>query len=321
MTQFQMIKTNGVTLRVAVEGDGPLVLLIHGFPESWYSWRHQIKALAKAGYKVAAPDMRGYGGSDKPHEVAAYSMETMTADIAGLARALSPDAPAVVVGHDWGAPLAWTSARLFPDVFRAVAGLAVAYQPPGDVVFIDLMEKLFTQKGRFFYQVYFQEEGVAEAELEADPLDSVTRFLWALSGDAAPDGWPNRKAHGAPVLEGMALPDILPAWLTQEDLAYYGAEFAASGFRGPLNRYRNWHRDHAFLRAHPSNPVIQQPSLFIAGTEDMVVKMLPNGPAPILAKSLANLRACHMLEGIGHWTQQEAPDAVNAQLLDWLNTL
>lgn len=328
MTDFQFIDTNGVTLRVAtagLENAGPLVLLIHGFPESWYSWRHQITALAEAGYRVAAPDMRGYGGSDKPHDIAAYAMQEMTADIAGLARALSPDRPAVVVGHDWGAPLAWNSARLFPDVFSAVAGLAVVYAPPSDVVFIDKMRETFTDKGRFFYQVYFQDEGLAEAELERDPEDSVARFLWALSGDAAPDGWPNRKAHGAPVLEGMARPEELgrgwPAWVAPEDLAYYAAEFKGSGFRGPLNRYRNWHRDHAFLSTQAADPVIQQPSLFIGGTEDMVIRMLPSGPAPVLAKGLADLRGCHMLDGIGHWTQQEAPEAVNRHLLTWLDDL
>lgn len=321
MTQFETIETNGITLNVAVAGEGPLVLLVHGFPESWYSWRHQIQALSAAGYRVAAPDVRGYGASDKPHPVEAYSMEEMTADMAGLAQALSPDAPAVIIGHDWGAPIAWNSARLHPDTFRAVAGLSVPYSVPGDIVALDLYKKLFTDKGRFFYQVYFQDEGVAEEELEADPQDSIAKFLWAWSGDAYPDGWPTDKAHGDQVLTGIERPDMPLPWLSDADLAVYAEQFAQSGFRGPLNRYRNWHRDHAFLKSHPSNPIIQQPALFIGGEYDPVLTMFARPPSDLLPEVLANPQGIHRLEGVGHWTQQEAPDAVNRLLIDWLAKL
>lgn len=317
---FEMIETNGVTLRVMVEGDGPLVLLVHGFPESSYSWRHQVAALSATGYKVAAPDVRGYGGSDRPEPVEAYDMETMTADLAGLAAALSPD-PAVVIGHDWGAPLAWNAARLYPDSFRAVAGLSVPYAPPGDVSPLDLYRKLFTDKGRFFYQVYFQDEGVAEAELEADPEDSLVKFYYAWSGDCPPNGWPKDKPHGDPVLKGLTRPDLPLSWLTQADLDAYTADFRMSGFRGPLNRYRNQHRDHDFLKAHPSNPIIQQPSLFIYGDRDPVLTMFRTPPEELLPKTLGDLRGVHKLPGVGHWTQQEAPEAVNTLLIDWLSTL
>jgi pimeloyl-ACP methyl ester carboxylesterase len=317
---FEMIETNGVSLQVMVEGDGPLVLLVHGFPESWYSWRHQIAALAGAGYRVAAPDVRGYARSDAPHPVHAYDMETMTADVAGLAEALSGD-PAIIVGHDWGAPLAWNAARLFPDRFRAVAGLSVPYTPPGDQATIDLYHKLFTDKGRFFYQVYFQDEGVAEAELEADPEDSLLKFYHAWSGDAGPDGWPTDKPHGDKVLTGIDRPDLPLTWLTQDDLDVYTDAFRTSGFRGPLNRYRNSRRDHAFLKSHQSNPIIQQPSLFIYGDLDPVLTMFRGDPARLLNRTLADLRGVHSLPGVGHWTQQEAPEAVNRHLLDWLATL
>ncbi|MBV7379403.1 alpha/beta fold hydrolase [Maritimibacter dapengensis] len=321
MTDMQKIATNGIALNVALAGDGPLVILVHGFPESWYSWRHQIPALAKAGYRVAAPDVRGYGESDRPHAIEAYDMESMTADFAGLAKALSPDDPAVIVGHDWGAPLAWNSARLYPDTFRAVAGLSVPYSTPGETVPLDLYKKLFTEKGRFFYQVYFQDEGIAEAELEADPEDSIARFLWAWSGDAYPDGWPTDKPHGDKVLTGISRPPLPLPWLTQEDVDTFAAQFEASGFRGPLNRYRNWHRDHAFLKNHPSNPIIQQPALFIGGEYDPVLTMFARPPAELLPDVLADLQGCHMLPGIGHWTQQEAPEAVNTRLIDWLAKL
>jgi len=153
--EFKQVKANGIELRVAEQGpaDGPLVLFVHGFPESWYSWRHQLDALADAGYRAAAVDVRGYGGSDKPHAVEAYDMETITADIAGVAKALQPSGPCVVVGHDWGAPIAWNSALVHPDQFRAVAGLSVPYLPPGQKPAIQVFREFFTARGMFFYQV------------------------------------------------------------------------------------------------------------------------------------------------------------------------
>lgn len=318
---FEFVKTNGVTLRVATAGDGPLVVLVHGFPESWYSWRHQIKAFSEAGYRVAAPDVRGYGGSDKPEPIEAYDMESLTGDIAGLAEALSPGEKAVVVGHDWGAPIAWNTARLHTNRFRAVAGLSVPYLPMGDVVFIDLVHKLFTERGLFFYQVYFQDVGPPEAELEADPAATIRRFYYAISGDA-PDGtWPTDKKHGDMLLHRLPEPDIPLPWLSEEDVAYYASQFRESGFRGPLNRYRNHRRDHAFLKGHPANPVIQQPSLFIGGTRDLVLKMFPGDVVAAMKPNLADLRGCHLLEGCGHWTQQERSEEVNLHLIDWLGGL
>ena len=294
--ELRMIETNGVRLRVALAGDGPLVILVHGFPESWYSWRHQIEALSRAGYRVAAPDVRGYGGSDRPHDVEAYDMESLTGDIAGLAEALSPDEQAVVVGHDWGAPIAWNTARLHADRFRAVAGLSVPYVPPGDVVFIDAARALFTDRGLFFYQIYFQDQGPPEAELEADPAETIRKFYYAISGDA-PDGtWPFDKKHGDTLLHRLPEPDMPLPWLNEEDVAYYAAQFRQSGFRGPLNRYRNWHRDHAYLKAHSSPAVIGQPSFFIGGTRDLVLKMFPGDMVAAMKQSLGDLRGAELLE-------------------------
>ncbi|MBV7409886.1 alpha/beta fold hydrolase [Maritimibacter sp. DP1N21-5] len=320
MTEPALIEVNGIRLRTWTLGDGPLVILVHGFPETAHSWRHQVAALSAAGYRVAAPDVRGYGGSDAPEPVEAYAMEEMTRDFADLATALSPD-PAVIVGHDWGAPLAWNTARLFPERFRAVAGLSVPYAPPGDHAPIDIYHKLFTEKDRFFYQVYFQDEGVAEAELEADPEDSLVKFYYAWSGDAPEHGWPTDKKHGDKVLTGLTRPDLPLSWFTQEDLDAYAAAFEVSGFRGPLNRYRNHRRDHDFLKAHPSNPIIQQPSLFIYGDRDPVLTMFRTPPEKLLPATLADLRGVHRLPGIGHWTQQEAPETVNRLLIDWLRAL
>ncbi len=319
MTDFQMIATNGVTLRTAMAGpvDGPLIILVHGFPESWYSWRHQIEALSAAGYRVAAPDVRGYGGSDKPHETQAYDYHSLTGDFAGLAAALSPDAPAVIIGHDWGAPLAWQSALLHPDRFRAVAGLSVPYMPPGQYPLIELFEKFFTVRGLFFYQVYFQEEGVAEAELEADPAATVRKFYYALSGDAPHGTWPDDKQHGDTLLHRLPEPPMPLPWLSKEDVAYYASQFEASGFRGPLNRYRTSRRDHAMLSALADHR-IHQPSLFIGGSEDMVLKMFPGDVIETMKPHLPGLQGAHVLDGCGHWTQQERASEVNALLLAWL---
>lgn len=314
-----MIETNGINLRVAVDGpeDGQLVILVHGFPESWYSWRHQIKALSAAGYRVAAPDVRGYGGSDKPEAADAYSMEAITADIAGLAKAMSPDAQAIVIGHDWGAPIAWNSALLHPTQFKAVSGLSVPYMPPGQYPAIEVFKKFFTERGLFFYQVYFQDEGVAEAELEADPAATIRKFYYAISGDA-PDGtWPADKKHGDTLLHRLPEPDMPLPWLSDQDVDYYASQFKASGFRGPLGRYRNHYTDHAHLSALEDQR-IQQPSLFIGGSEDLVLKMYPGDVVTDMKPHLPGLQGVHVLEGCGHWTQQERADEVNGILLDWL---
>ncbi len=315
------VPTNGIRLRAAIAGQGPLVLMVHGFPESWYSWRHQIGPIAAAGFTACAIDVRGYGGSDKPPAVADYSLERITGDVAGVVEALSSDGTAVLVGHDWGAPIVWNTALTRPDRVRAVAGLSVPWTGVPAVNFLDAVRAAFTAKGRFFYQVYFQDEGVAEAELEADVRASLRKFYYAISGDA-PDGtWPRNKPHGARLLDGLPDPDPFPAWLTKADEDYFVAEFQASGFRGPVNRYRNHARDFAWQQRFRDRQ-ISQPSLFIGGDRDLVLKMLPGvDPLALMAPHLPGLRGAHLLPGIGHWTQQEAPDAVNRLLLEWLRGL
>ncbi|MEM5517724.1 alpha/beta hydrolase [Henriciella sp. AS95] len=318
--QFRNVDADGINIRVAVEGDGPLVLFVHGFPESWYSWRHQMKALSAAGFTAAAMDVRGYGGSDKPEPVEAYDMQSIASDVAAVARALQPDGPAVVVGHDWGAPIAWNSALLHPDQFKAVAGLSVPYMPQGEIVQLDAAREFFRGRDLFFYQLYFQEEGVAEAELEADPAATIRRFYYAISGDA-PDGtWPTDKKFNDTLLHRLPEPDMPLPWLDEDDVEYYASQFRESGFRGPLNRYRNSHRDNAYLRAS-GDQVIHQPSLFIGGTKDLVLKMAPFDMVETMKRYLSDLRGAYMLDGCGHWTQQECPDEVNALLIDWLARL
>ena len=319
MPEFRTIDTGSLNLRAAIEGSGPLVIFAHGFPESWYSWRHQLAPVAAAGYTACAIDVRGYGGSDKPHEIAAYTLEAIAADLVGVADALQPGEPAVLVGHDWGAPIVWNTALTRPDRFRAVVGLSVPFAGIPQRPFTEVFAEHFTSKGRFFYQEYFQAEGVAEAEAEASPRDFVARMMYSISGDVAPGNYWD-KPLGATFLEGLPDPQPLP-WLSAADLDYYEAEFTASGFRGPLNRYRNHERDFAWLQGFAGQR-IEQPSLFIGGTRDPATTLFGAVSDPVaMMRLFAPKVEGHVLEGVGHWTQQERPAEVNALLLDWLGRL
>jgi pimeloyl-ACP methyl ester carboxylesterase len=308
----------GTRIRVACEGEGPLVLMVHGFPESWYSWRHQIGPIARAGFRAVAMDVRGYGGSSKPSEITAYDLETLTSDIVAVIDRLSPDAPAILIGHDWGAPQVWNTALVHPQRVRAVAGLSVPYLGVPTQSFAVLIDEVFTRRGRFFYQHYFQKSPQAEQELEADPRDFLRRFYYAISGDA-PDGtWPKDKNVEASLLQGLVDPDPFPAWLSEADLDYYTAEFQRSGFRGPLNRYRNHDRDFHWLSRFAGRRILQ-PALYVGGDRDLVLSMLGRGDLVAMMKAeIPDLRGAHLLPGCGHWTQQERPEAVTALLLAWL---
>jgi pimeloyl-ACP methyl ester carboxylesterase len=318
---FVTIPSNGIQLRAVVEGNGPLVLMVHGFPEGWFSWRHQIGAIAAAGFTACAIDVRGYGGSDKPPAVADYSLAQIAADLAGVIEQVSPEGTAVLVGHDWGAPIVWNTALTRPDRVRAVAGLSVPWTGVPTACLLDVVKAAFTAKGRFFYQVYFQDEGVAEAELEADVRGALRKFYYALSGDAPAGTWPADKRHGATLLDRLPDPQPFPAWLSAAELDCFVADFEASGFRGPLNRYRNHQRDFDWQQGF-KHQRIEQPALFIGGERDLVLKMIPGvKPVDLMAPHLPALRGAHVLPGIGHWTQQEAPAAVNALLLAWLKGL
>ena len=315
LTEFQ---TNGISLRAAVEGSGPLLILVHGWPELWYSWRHQIKPLAAAGYRVIAPDVRGYGGSAKPYPVEAYDMATLMADVIGLIDAVGEDR-AILIGHDWGAPICWNTAALYPDRVAAVAGLSVPYRKRANAPAIDLWRQIY--QGKFFYQVYFQEEGVAEHELEANVRTALRKIYYSISGDAPSlDTWLQRPPSST-LLEAWIDPEPFPAWLTSTDLDYYVANFEASGFRGPLNRYRNQTRDFVTLPDMGAKPV-HQPSCFIGGSKDVVRYFVPG--LDLYADPGSNctdLRVSTIIEGVGHWVQQEAPEAVNAALLRFLRGL
>jgi pimeloyl-ACP methyl ester carboxylesterase len=302
-------------MHVAEAGTGPLVLLLHGFPECWYSWRHQLVALAEAGFHAVAPDQRGYCRTGGPHEAADYTILHLTGDVIALMDALG-EQRAIVVGHDWGAPVAWHTALLRPDRVRGVAGLSVPYFPRGSAAPIAAMRSRF---GDGFYMVHFQQPGVADAELAADVPATFRRLLYAASGDA-PALVPIMPPGGG-FLDACPEPPALPAWLTSEDIAAFAAEFEPAGFTGPLNWYRNLDRNWALTAAWHHTP-ITTPALFIGGDRDFVVTGL-GGPdlAQRLRGTLPALRDVVLLPGCGHWTQQERPAQVSDALIGFARSL
>jgi pimeloyl-ACP methyl ester carboxylesterase len=313
----RFVETNGIRMHLAEAGAGPLVVLLHGFPEGWYSWRHQLRAVAEAGFHAVAPDQRGYGHTDRPEPIEAYDILTLTADVVGLVDALGRDG-AAVIGHDWGAPVAWHCALLRPDLFRAVGLLSCPYLPRvwGEPRPTVAMRAIGGDKGEF-YQLYFQEPGRAEADLEADVRRTMMALLYALSGDAPPEKrWRPVVAKGERMIAAGAAPERLPAWLTEADLTHSVAEFTRTGFRGALNWYRNLDRMWETTR-FLSGARVRQPALFAAGDRDGVVEMYR--PAyEALPVTVPNLRTNVLLPGAGHWVQQERPAEVNRLLLDFL---
>jgi pimeloyl-ACP methyl ester carboxylesterase len=315
---FQTIRTNGVNLRCVVEGDGPLVIMVHGWPESWYSWRHQIGPVRDAGHRVVVPDVRGYGGSDAPEAIEAYDLESLVGDVLGLIAHFG-EKQAILFGHDWGAPIVWSTAALYPDRVRAVAALSVPYSPRGKISSIALWRQIYA--GRFFYQIYFQEPGLAEAEFEADIRTALRKIYFSGSGDAPKGMFRADKSPDARMLDDLPDPPILPAWLTEEDLDYYVSQFARNGFRGPLNRYRNQERDWERLTGL-TRARVTQPACFIAGSRDGVLRFVPDVDlVENMKRWIDDLRVCEIIDGTGHWIQQERPDEVTRLLRGFLATL
>ncbi len=312
------VTCNGVRLRITEQGEGPLVLLLHGWPELSYSWRHQIPALAGAGWHVVAPDMRGYGGSEAPEAIAHYTVLHLIGDLVALVAELG-EREAVIVGHDWGANIAWTAALLRPDLFRAVAALSVPFRPRGPIPPLAAVRRAGLDR---FYWIYFQEPGVAEAELEADPVASLRRILFTGSGDAPKrEGLALTLPEGGGFLTGTIDPSALPGWLTEQDLQTMAASFRRTGFRGGLNYYRNLDRNWELLSPWQGARVAP-PALFMAGTRDVVINSpIATGWQEAMAAYVPNLRDAVLVEGGGHWIQQERPAEVNAALLGFLSGL
>jgi pimeloyl-ACP methyl ester carboxylesterase len=316
----ELLAVNGdIELRVEVTGKGPTVLCVPGWPELAPSWRHQVAHLADRGYRVAVLDVRGYGGSSVPREVERYTLRELAGDVAVVIDALD-DGPVVLVGHDWGAPIVWTTAIRHPELVRAVAGLSVPYSPPMSFSLIDLFDQLYAD--RFFYMLYFQKPGVAESAFEADLRAALKRVYFALSGDAPlnsllPDG-----PRDAALLSLMPeAPDGPLSFLGDADLDWIVANFERTGLTGSLNRYRAITMDvetsTTFIGA-----TVDQPSCFIAGELDPVRAMIPG--TDLYADpgaSCTDFRGVTLIEGAGHWVQQEAPVTVNSALDAFLDEI
>lgn len=325
--QHGNLEANGINIHYVEQGSGPLVVFCHGFPESWYSWRHQLPVVAEAGYRAVALSMRGYGLTDAPHDIDRYSIHHLIGDVVGVVNGLGEDS-AVVVGHDWGAPVAWYSALVRPDMFRAAAALSVPFTPaigglPDGVSVNDVM-RMTAGDARDYYRLYFQEPGVAEADLEADVDRTVLGFLYSISGDAIANGdldagWDGHFPAGESLSEQLIIPKSLPSWLTDDDLKFYVDEITRTGFRGGLNWYRNINRLPGAL-APWVGATIEQPTFYMGGTTDLIAGNTPEAIAGMQA-ALPDLRHMELIEGAGHWLQQECPQEVNQALLAFLEGL
>ncbi len=314
----RFVKSNGIRMHIAEQGSGPLVLLLHGFPECWYSWRHQLPALATAGYHAVAPDQRGYGQTDQPAEIEKFSIFHLVGDVIGLMDALHEDR-AVVVGHDWGAGVAWTTALMRPARVRGVVGLSVPFRPRGRIPPVVAYRSAL---GEGFYQVYFQKLGPADAELARDVRSSFRRLMYSASGDVPLEpGPPPLIPPGGGFLDMTVEPAALPAWLTEEDLETFAMEFERSGFTGGLNWYRNLDRNWELI-APWHGARVQPPALYVAGDRDLVASF-PGFKELIanLRTLVPNLKESLLLAGCGHWTQQERPAEVNAAVIEFLKDL
>jgi pimeloyl-ACP methyl ester carboxylesterase len=316
---FRTVETNGIKLRVAEAGDvkAPLVVLVHGWPESWYSWRHQMPVIAAAGYHVIAPDMRGYGGSDKPAAVEDYDILHTSADVVGLLDAMGAK-KAVLIGHDWGAIVTWNTVLLHPDRFSAMIAMSV---PNGGRAAGPPLPAMKAANGEnFYYILYHQEPGVAEKEYDADPRGILSRLYTSKDTPLDPPTVTDPKRVAGGWIPRLGKPKQLPAWLTQADLDYFVSQFQQAGFRGGVNYYRNFDRNWE-ITPQLTGAKIKVPVAFIAGEDDIVIR---GAKEPALRTQMTrvadDLRSVKLVPGAGHWVQQEKPEAVNNFVLDFLKT-
>jgi pimeloyl-ACP methyl ester carboxylesterase len=309
----RQVQTNGISMHIAEAGEGRPVILLHGFPELWYSWRRVMPRLADAGYHVVAPDQRGYGQTDAPAEVTDYDMDHLMGDVIGLLDALGEE-KAIFIAHDWGAFVLWQLALMHPGRIEGMVAISVPFTPRGDISSISLLRILAEEK--FMYMLYFQEVGPPEAELERDPADTIRRMMWTISGSAPEGSGPEAFGGGPGILDGRENPETLPGWLTQADVDYFASEFGRTGFRGALNWYRNMERN--WERSADAPTQVTVPTLFITGDRDPIRGLLPESG---MDGFVTDLRGSVVIPGAGHWQDQEKPDEVLAAVLPFLESL
>ncbi len=315
---FSTVQSNGIRMRVAEAGEGPAILFIHGWPESWFSWRHQLTGLAAAGYRVIAPDMRGYGDSDAPAEPGAYSVDILAKDVVGVLDALDLD-QATLVGHDWGAMVVWSTALFHPQRFNGVIGMSVPYVPRSDRPPLEIWRE--TMGDNFFYINYHNEPGgVAEAEYDSDPAAMITALYTSPDTPREDPAIVDPKRSAGGFIGRLGTPKELPGWITQEELDYYINEFSRTGFRGGVNYYRNF--DTNWKLSEGVDPVLRIPAAFIAGAADMVIAGANETALRATMEPLmSDLREVTLIDKMGHWVQQEAPTETNAAILRFIESL
>lgn len=316
---FQFIDSNNIRMRVATMGDsGPLVIMAHGWPESWYSWRHQIIALANAGYRVVAPDMRGYGATEAPPNVEDYNITEIAADLVGLVDAFDEE-QAIIIGHDWGSIVAWNTVLLHPDRFSALVAMSVPYS--GRPAQSPLAGWQQAYGDNFYYILYHQEPGVAEAEYDADPEGLLSRLYLSPDSPREAPLVTDRKRSAGGWIDRMGAPLGLPDWLTRADLDYFVRQFEAAGFRGGVNYYRNFHHNWE-ITPQLTDARVSIPTLFIAGEKDVVIGGAPQARLEgAMRRVVDDLRGVILIPEAGHWIQQERPQETNAAVLEFLNGL
>ena len=307
-----------VNIFSAEYGEGPLIIMVHGWPESWYSWRHQIKPLGDLGYKVLAIDVRGYGKSSKPKEVEKYDMISLVNDVLGIISE-EDEEKAILIGHDWGAPICWNTAALHPNKVRAVIGLSVPHARRGAISNSELWRNMY--KDNFFYQTYFEKEGIAEEELERNIGVSLRKIYYWISAEGHDAKIKTNFDKNSELLDGLIDPNPFPSWLSEEDLNFYINEFKNSGFRGPINRYRNQDRDWKNI-PELSELKIEVPSFFIGGGKDSIRKFIKGydfyeNPG----KHCNNFYGKIIIEKAGHWVQQEAPKETTEGIISFLKQI
>jgi pimeloyl-ACP methyl ester carboxylesterase len=323
MAEFthEQVPANGIELHVAVAGpaNGRPVVLCHGFPELWYSWRYQLAALSDAGYRVLAPDLRGYGGSSSPGEVSDYGSDKLTGDLCGLLDHYGYET-AVFSGHDWGSMVVWELGRLHSDRVSAIYNMSVPYSNASGRP-TEIFKYLFGDK--FFYMLYFQEVGPPEAEFDADPRRYVRNMLYSASGEGIANGvalLADAPAAGTKFLDILTpAPEKLPAWITEDDVDVYTEGLTRNGLFGPVSFYRNIDANWERSKDIPAS-VYTMPTGFITGSLDPVNVMMP-GAVEAMAEALPDFRGATVVEGAGHWVQQERPDETNAAFLAFLDAL
>jgi pimeloyl-ACP methyl ester carboxylesterase len=307
------IATNGISLHVTEQGSGPVVLFCHGFPDTSYTWRQQMKAVASAGYRAIAPDMRGYGRSSAPLDSNVYTPLHTAGDLIGLLDALKIPT-AVIVGHDWGATHAWNAALMRPDRFKAVFCMSVPYGPRGDISVFEKMRNTGHQND--FYM--FEQMKPEADEIWADAAVTIPGILYWASGSAPPDkAWnpmdPTRSLH-------RPAPGPLPLWAEPNYVAHNIAEFTRTGFHGGLNYYRAA-EPYFFLSGAYKGAQISQPCFYVTGKSDGLKSLYPPLSVTQLRVGAPNLLGIHEYDGVGHWVQHEASAEVSDQLVKFLRTV